>query len=84
MGSTAQARFADQATHDYLYFASDEGETSVGVRYRDWKLVRYREAPSEWRLYDLATDIGEADDVAADHPDVVQTILDLLERDGLS
>jgi len=31
-----------QAKHDYLYCASSEGATSVGVRFGKWKLVRYR------------------------------------------
>jgi arylsulfatase A-like enzyme len=31
-----------QRKHEYLYWASDEGETSVGMRKDQWKLVRYR------------------------------------------
>ena len=31
-----------QVKHDYLYCASGEGETSVGVRFGKWKLVQYR------------------------------------------
>ncbi len=89
---------AKQAKHEYLYWASQEGATSVGVRYGHWKLVQYRAprkkkrqgkssqdraAKPDWRLYDLDKDLGEQDDLAKQHPDVVKTILGLLKRDGL-
>ena len=84
-----------QRKHEYLYCASQEGATSVGVRYGKWKLVRYRQqnkrrkkkvaAPAgpEWRLYDLSNDIGEQRDLSQAHPEVVQKILALLKRDRL-
>jgi len=79
-----------QKKHEYLYCASQEGATDIGVRYGNWKLVRYRakkgktqDADSLWRLYDLSNDIGEQNDLSAKHPDVVRTITDLLRRDDL-
>lgn len=83
-----------QEKHEYLYCASQEGATSVGVRYGKWKLVRYRSANGgkrkqqvagnlEWRLYNLAEDIGEKNDLAGKHLEVVQKILSLLNRDAL-
>jgi arylsulfatase A-like enzyme len=85
-----------QKKHEYLYCASLEGATSVGVRYGNWKLVQYRpakakkntkkpQAPAkpDWRLYDLSKDIGEEHNIAAGHPEVVKTILAFLKRDGL-
>jgi arylsulfatase A-like enzyme len=80
----------DQKKHEYLYCESIEGATSVGVRHGDWKLVNYRgkkgkKRPnkSDWRLYDLSKDIGEQNNLAAGHPEVVRKILGFLERDGL-
>ena len=87
-----------QARHEYLYWSSQEGETSVGVRHGHWKLVRYRKGGKrsksdaafdrndpnpDWRLYDLTKDVGEETDLASDHPQVVEDILQLLARDGL-
>jgi arylsulfatase A-like enzyme len=85
-----------QKQHEYLYCASLEGETSVGVRYGNWKLVQYRPAKNnqktkqpltpvkpDWRLYDLTKDIGEEHNIAADHPEIVEKILGFLKRDGL-
>lgn len=89
----------DQAKHEYLYWASQEGETSIGVRAGKWKLVRYRdktgkrpqqrpqptdESGGDWRLYDLSQDLGEQHDVAAQHPELVSQIRGLLKRDGLA
>jgi uncharacterized sulfatase len=79
----------DQRQHDYLYCASQEGATSVGVRFGRWKLVKYgrghndQDQPADWRLYDLSRDIGETQNIAAQRADVVETILGLLKRDGL-
>jgi arylsulfatase A-like enzyme len=86
LGHTGQ-----QKKHEYLYCASQEGATSVGVRYGNWKLVKYRANKKQrqsgsdplWRLYDLATDIGEKNDLAKQHPDIVEKILNLLKRDKL-
>jgi uncharacterized sulfatase len=82
---TLLGQHEQQKKHEYLYCASSEGATSVGVRYGKWKLVQYRtkdQAP-DWRLYDLSSDIGEAHNVAAKHPEIVEAILKLLNRDGL-
>jgi len=84
----------EQKKHEYLYCASQEGQTSVGVRYGKWKLVKYPSrkkggkkpkdpAQADWRLYNLATDIGEDNNVAGEHPEIVEKILGLLERDDL-
>lgn len=78
-----------QQQHEYLFWASQEGETSIGVRMENWKLVQYRPRPNQpkatedWRLYNLSKDLGEQTNLANQHPEIVQTILDLLERDGL-
>jgi hypothetical protein len=62
----------------------------------NWKLVQYRQKkqrgkaasdaaaePEDWRLYDLESDVGEQNDVAEQHPEVVQRILRVLDRDAL-
>ncbi|MCA9140825.1 MAG: sulfatase-like hydrolase/transferase, partial [Planctomycetales bacterium] len=75
-----------QTRHEYLYWASQEGATSVGVRRGLWKLVRYRknrDGAADWRLYNLRSDIGEKNDVSIEHPEQVKDIFALLRRDGL-
>ena len=85
----------DQKAHEYLYWASQEGDTSIGVRLGKWKLVQYRakrkgpdatqdaSSSNDWRLYDLTVDLGEENDLAKEHPEVVEKIQGLLKRDGL-
>jgi arylsulfatase A-like enzyme len=45
------------------------------VRFGDYKLLRRGLAtkkPSEWELYDLSKDPGEAMNLANEHPDLVE------------
>jgi arylsulfatase A-like enzyme len=67
------------APHDTLYWRFGE---QMALRQGDWKLVRYdpladgmkngNSTPA--KLYNLAKDIGEADDLAARHPDKVKEL----------
>ena len=82
-----------QKKHEYLFWASSEGATSVGVRQGNWKLVKYRTAKKkpatgqdsdDWRLYDLSTDVGEERDISGEYPAKVAEIIGLLKRDQLA
>ncbi len=90
---TLLGKNAEQKKHEYLYWASSEGATSVGIRRGNWKLVKYRAgkkkagedpAPDDWRLYDLSVDIGEANDLSADHPGRVEEMLAMVRKDELA
>ena len=64
----------EQAQHEFLYWEFHEGRGSKqAVRIGNWKGVRMN-PEAEVELYDLSTDIGEENDVAADHQDVVERI----------
>ena len=56
-----------QPQHEFLYWEID-GQTAI--RAGDWKAYRAR-PKADWELYDLATDIAEAHDLAAQHPERV-------------
>jgi arylsulfatase A-like enzyme len=50
----------------------------------DWKAIRNgvkKNADAPLELYDLATDAAEAHDVAAEHPDVVTRIREIMARE---
>ena len=49
------------------------------VRMGKWKAVRHR-SDLPFELYDLSSDIGEKNNLAADHPDIVARIEDYIKR----
>ena len=44
----------------------------------DWKLIVIRGVP---HLYNLATDLHEDHNLAAEHPDIVQQLIDIIHRE---
>ena len=63
-------------THEFLQWELVRNDGSVfrrGARWKDWKLVQnsLRRPPE---LYNLKDDLGEASNVAKEHPDVVEEI----------
>ena len=63
--------------HDYFYWEFHENGGRQAVRWGNWKGIRLGvntdpDPPIE--LYDLSNDPGEKDNVAAQHPDIVQHI----------
>ncbi len=68
-----------QETADrFLYWELLEKKFEQAVRWRNWKAVRY-DMEKTFELYDLATDVGEQHDVAANHPEVVAHIDEYLK-----
>ncbi|MDE6065792.1 MAG: arylsulfatase [Duncaniella sp.] len=71
-----------QQTHPYLYWEFHEEGGKQAVRMGDWKGVRLNVSdPSKttFELYDLSTDIHEDNNVAADHPEIVARISELMD-----
>jgi arylsulfatase A-like enzyme len=62
-----------QRPHDVLYWEFHEQGSKQAVRMGDWKAVRLKPGgPIE--IYNLASDPGEARNVAPEHPDVVARV----------
>ena len=64
-----------QKEHDFLYWEFNE-TNQIAVRMGDWKLIVKKGQPS---LYNLATDIHEDTDVAAQHPDIVKQMKEIIK-----
>jgi len=65
-----------QQSHDYLYWEFPASGYQQAVRSGDWKIVwnnvnRHR---GDFELYHLKNDTGEARNVAAEHPEIVQRL----------
>jgi len=63
-----------QKRHKHLYW---ELGGRQGVRMGDWKAVRIR-TNQKIQLYNLAKDIGESNDVADKHPEIVAQMADIM------
>jgi len=63
-----------QQHHEYLYW---EYQGQQAVRTGRWKGIRHGVA-RDMELYDLATDIGEQQDVAKDYPDITARIAHIM------
>jgi arylsulfatase A-like enzyme len=64
--------------HEYLYWEFHENGFSQAVRLGSWKGVRRRSRSAPIELYDITTDVGEQNEVAAAHPDIVKRIGDIM------
>jgi arylsulfatase A-like enzyme len=62
-----------QPHHEYLYWESFEKGFTQAVRKGNWKAIR-TSLTSPLELYDLASDIGEQNNVAARHPEIIAEI----------
>ena len=78
-----------QKRHDYLYWEwpqynwgrrqYDSHGLMQAIRVGNWKLLRHR-TDQPWELYDLSKDVGEADDLAADHPVMVTRLAAMIDK----
>ncbi len=73
----------EQKEHEYLYWEYPEKGGRKAVRMGQWKAVKYGisknpDAPIE--LYDLNSDLGEENDVATEHPDIVSKMMDIMQK----
>lgn len=75
--NTLTGNDAEQEKHEFLYWEFHE-TNMMAVRMGDWKLVVNR---GNVLLYDLANDIHEDHDVAAQHPDVVARMVEIIYRE---
>jgi arylsulfatase A len=73
----------EQVAHELLYWEFPALAGAQAIRKGAWKLVRNRvisEPPGTLELYNLESDPGEEADMAADHPDLVEELIQLMEK----
>lgn len=72
-----------QKSHNYLYWEFHEKNGRQAIRKASWKYVSYNvlnEEEQTVELYDLAKDIGEENNIADQHPEVVKEMQELLRN----
>ena len=70
----------EQPTHDYLYWEFYEQGSRQAARAGQWKAVRQPMFTGPLELYNLESDIGEENDVAEQHPEVVEDMEHVMEK----
>ncbi len=73
-----------QESHEYLYWEFLERGGKQALRLGDWKGIRLNmsnnpEAPIE--LYNLAADIGEQNNIAAENPEIAKKIVNIMKKE---
>lgn len=78
---TLLGRSGEQEQHDALYWEFYERGGAQAVRMGRWKGVRKPIFEGPIELYDLETDPGETRNVAAEHPEVVRRLEEIMEAE---
>ncbi|TNF40348.1 MAG: DUF4976 domain-containing protein, partial [Bacteroidetes bacterium] len=71
----------EQKQHEYLYWEFHEKGGRKALRKDNWKLVQYdvfNPEKTTTELYDLSKDIGEENNVAAENPEIVSELVELM------
>ncbi|MCD6331821.1 MAG: arylsulfatase [Bacteroidales bacterium] len=73
----------NQKKHDYLFWEFPEYHGQQAVRMGPWKGIRMnmQKGNLSIQLYNLDEDIREEHDVAAEHPDIVEQIRKIMEKE---
>jgi arylsulfatase A len=72
-----------QKQHEYLYWEFHEQGGKIAVRMGKWKMVKHNvdiPANSTIELYELATDIGETNNIATANPEIVRTMEEIIKQ----
>jgi arylsulfatase A len=70
-----------QRAHDFLYWEFHEQDTRRALLQGDWKLVQYEVAKEgKPQLFNLAADLGETKNLAAEEPERVAAMIEIMEK----
>lgn len=69
-----------QQQHEALYWEFYEQGSRQAVRFGDWKAIRQPMLTGNVELFNLREDLGETTDLSAEHPELVQRAIELMDR----
>jgi arylsulfatase len=74
-----------QVEHEFLYWEFPSYNGQQAVRMGDWKGIRKDifDGNLEIELYNLKTDIQERENVAADHPEIISRIEEIMRKEHI-
>jgi arylsulfatase A len=73
-----------QPTHAFLYWEFHTNQGMQALRMGDWKAIRFNagiDAEAPIQLYNLAEDLGETNDIAAEHPAVAMRMAEIMSTE---
>lgn len=73
-----------QKQHPFLYWEYPEKGGQLAIRMGNWKAVKTnvrKNRTGPWELYDLARDVSERTNLAAQHPDLIQQFNAIVARE---
>lgn len=73
-----------QKEHEYLYWEFHEQGGKKAVRKGKWKAVQlncFNKTKTTVELYDLSVDIGEKNNIAANHPEIVKELVAIMNKE---
>ncbi len=72
-----------QKNHDYLYWEFPAYGGQQAIRFGDWKAIRTglkkQKTVTSVQLYNLKTDLGEKNNIAENHPEIVKKASDIMQ-----
>ncbi|MBA2113484.1 arylsulfatase [Bremerella alba] len=78
---TLAGESAKQSSREYIYFEFYEGAKQQSVRMGKWKAYRKGGWDGKLELYNLYADIGEQQDVASQHPELVKKMKAIMRKE---
>ncbi|HHF42589.1 MAG TPA: hypothetical protein ENL38_02595 [Candidatus Aminicenantes bacterium] len=76
---TLLGRPDQQKHHEYLYWEFNMGKQQA-VRMGKWKGIRFGGIKEPIELYDLSQDIGEKNNLANDHPEIIEQMDEIMRK----
>jgi len=73
-----------QRKHEYLYWEFYERGGKQAVRHKAWKAIRMPSYTGKTQLYDLSKDLGEATNIASQHPALVRKLEAMMDEAHVS
>ena len=82
MVPTLLGKHNQQEEHEYLYWEFHERNGRQAVRKGKWKAVRYNvfQGNRPIELYDLSVDPAESNDLASQHPEIVERMAEIMAQ----
>ncbi len=80
---TLRGETKNQKQHEYLYWEFSSGGGQYAIRSGNWKGVCQQVSRSQnpqWEIYNLATDVDEKNNVAGEHPDLVERFKQIVKQ----